>query len=475
MAESTAARVGDGGEPRFELRVSDDAMEVLLTCDVESLERGDIYQRVLAELQRLEVKVVRDRMELLLRAETTLADGLGVGFEDEPVAAGTRPTPPQDGRTEWSKDYFNTQYVVDPQTGAIDFTRRLGDPSVEDGEVIAILHPPVPGTPGSDVFGNPIPVPNPKTDHAMAGEYVVFDPAVNGLKATRAGRISRADGKIHVDNVYEILTDLGGETGSVSHKGTVIVHGDIEDNYVLEATEDVEVKGTIRECKITCGGNLTAVGGITSNFKGSIHVEGACQTRYAIQTHLECKGPITVEKEIYQTTTRTLSSISCPKGRIVGGKAVATQGIDVGEAGSKVGTPTHFVIEADPSTRAKIFECRSRIDASQKALNDLYDKFRHLKPQVESFGAAGAVALAKTQEDIDRVEAEMLEATNEIQALLSAQKEDKNARIIVRACAHPGVVFRIFSFELAVDGEIEGPFVAHLDWQKMEIAIRSGK
>lgn len=473
MAETSAAAQAQSPAPRFELEVVDDRMRVVLTCDREILLQGDIYPRVLAELQALKVKVIRDRRELQARIEAVLAAPEG-GLEAEPVAEGTPPVPTTDAWTEWSKDYFDTHYVVDPETGRIDFTRRVGDPSVDEGELLAILHPGKPGVPGSDVFGNPIPVSEPKGNHPAAGDHVVFDAEANGLRATRAGRVSRDEKGIHVDNVYEILTDVGSETGSVSHKGTVIVHGDVDDSYVLEATEDVEVRGTIRECRITCGRNLAAVGGITSNFKGSVRIKGACQARYVIQSNLDCDGPVTVEKEIYQTATHTFASVFCPKGRIVGGKTVACRGIEVGEAGSKSATPTHLVIEADPSTRAKIAECKATIDTAQKKLGDLYDKFRHLKSELESFGAAGEAALTKTQAEIDRVEEQMLSATDAIQALIDQQKADRSVRILVHSRVYPGVILRILGHEMRVDTEIGGPFVARLDWSKMEVALASG-
>ncbi|MCA9754476.1 MAG: DUF342 domain-containing protein [Candidatus Eisenbacteria bacterium] len=473
MTESTAQKLDPETEPKFELRVTDDSMRVLLTCDRSLLEGRDLYGRVLAGLQALKVKVIRDRMDLLARAELVLSEGDG-GFVDEPVAEGTPAIPSEDARVEWSKDYFNTQYVVDPDTGQIDFTRRVGDPSVEDGELVAVFHDAKPGVPGSDVFGNVTQVAPPKTELPTAGDHVEFDEEAHGLRATRPGRISREENRIHVDNVYEILTDVGGETGSISHKGTVIVHGEIDDSYVLEATEDVEVRGTIHECRITCGGNLAAMGGITSNYKGTIRVEGTCQTRYAIQTNLDCNGQITVEKELYQTATHTFEGVTCPRGRIVGGKTIASKGIEVGEAGSKSGTPTHLVIEADPATRAKIAECRASIDSAQKKLNGLYDRFRQLKSQLDSFGAAGEAALAKTQEDIDAVEEQMLESTTAIQELLEKQKLDKTARILVRDKAYQGVIFRILGHELRIDTQIGGPFVARLDWQKMEVTLQSG-
>ncbi|MCH7865430.1 MAG: DUF342 domain-containing protein, partial [Proteobacteria bacterium] len=214
----------------------------------------------------------------------------------------------------------------------IRFRSRLGDgASVEEGQHLATVSPPISGKEGKDVFGNRVKVRRAQKARIRTGKNVRKEGEWD-YYADCAGRIRWEGHALHVDNVYTIPGDVDLKTGDVTHPGAVIVQKDVGEGAEIVADGDVEVYGIVEKATIKCGGSLTVRGGIVGGENCTIKVGGSLQALYIMDAHVEAVGDVEVEKEILQSVLTTDGNVLIPRGRIVGGRIAARSEVLVGQA-----------------------------------------------------------------------------------------------------------------------------------------------
>ena len=148
--------------PIFHLRLAKDKMSIHLDCRVHEDNLDLLVEEVQKELIGLGVQEPPDLNELKETLKRTAAEGDDPNLKDFVLIQGYPPTPPVDSKIEWAGDFFNTGFVVNPVTGAIDYRRRAAQLSVAEGQMLAQVIPPKEGTPGRNALGKetraPIPV-----------------------------------------------------------------------------------------------------------------------------------------------------------------------------------------------------------------------------------------------------------------------------------------------------------------------------
>lgn len=216
---------------------------------------------VLEELSALGVQAEVDR-EAILRA---LEGPAGVATV---IARGTPPVEGDNGRVEL---LFPTEVVTtnhDDEKTRVDWRTRMVFPEAVLGQNLAILHPPVPGVPGTTVTGEEIP---PRKVHPailLAGPGVEVVPS--GLEdgavavATRPGMPTAvSQGRAVLVKVAPVVTfprdiDLG--IGNVKIQGSAAVQGSIQEGCTVIASESVLVGGNVDAAEVMAGRDVT-VGG----------------------------------------------------------------------------------------------------------------------------------------------------------------------------------------------------------------------
>ena len=127
--EDTKTQTNPEVKAIFELKVTEDKLNVLLSCSSVTGNVETFAEQVLNRLEKINVKAKPDIetfLKVLKEAQTKNKD-----IVDYALIKGVPPVMPVHGKIEWSDDYFNEAYYVDPETKRIDFHRRLGDPNVE--------------------------------------------------------------------------------------------------------------------------------------------------------------------------------------------------------------------------------------------------------------------------------------------------------------------------------------------------------
>jgi len=450
----------------FSLRVTDDRLSVLLTCAVDLEHPEPLAKRILEEMRALGLPDVPRQQQLAgWLLETARGDPR---LEDVPLVEGEPPVPPVHGKVEWAGNFFDTGFVIDEKTGAIDYRTRAAQNSVEEGQLLAKLIPPKEGRDGRDVFGNLIDVGKAKRVRIQLGRNVkVGDDGA--YYASREGRI-RWDAKgLSVDEILIIKGSIGLKSGHITHPGAVIVEKDIEAECRVQADGDIEVKGTIEEADVDAGGNLSVRNGIMGG-GAHIKVNGNVHAKFIVEANIEAGEDIVVEREIRHSVLKTRGAVIIRHGQIIGGETAALGGIDVGQSGGVSCVPTVLragedfrLAEESAEKGARLPELEAELKRIHAAVDPLTARQRTLSPKRRE-------ALSKLLDNVGELEDAIRAIHAEIDELKKASEARAKHRIIVRSKMYPETIFRIKDSQLRVKETLLGPARASFFKDKVELS-----
>ncbi|SYZ74390.1 hypothetical protein TRIP_C90018 [Candidatus Zixiibacteriota bacterium] len=452
----------------FEIKIAGDGLSVLLSLDRSILQNGNWHGLVEEKMKEMGILSPPDWE----RADAVINESGQDRIVDIVVASGIPPVPSEDGRLEWTDDYFTAGYYVDPVTKRTDFHQKVEKTSVEKGQLLVRMIPSRPGKDGQDVYGLPIKVSRPHNIELRSGPNVLWDATENGYRAKTSGKV-RLSGKIlDVDEVFYVAGDIGLETGNIKHTGQIAVNGNIEANFKVEATGGVDVHGMLFASDINCGGNLTAREGINENNTKRVIVGGNTVAKYILNGVVECGGNVVVGTEIFQSFIKCCGEVRCD-GRIVGGEIVSGQGITVNEAGSKANVKTTLVAGVN-------FTLMEKLKKNNEDIIGLKETIKKLSPILKKLKAGMAALTAAQKEGLMEIEFKITEADEEINSLEEQNKNirkeifaNKDAYITILGTVYPGVTLRIFDSQYTVENALLGPIEARLDRMTAEIALSS--
>lgn len=467
--ENSVDKHPESSEPGCELTVTEDRMAVLLNCPYEFVAESDAIETILAEIKSKKVQAEPDK-ETLERA-IDRARSTASGISDLIVASGREPVLPVDGTIEWHEDYFTEGYHIDPDTKLIDFHRRIGNPSVEQDELLVTVTRGKPGKDGVDVYGRVISVRKPKEVSLRFGPNVYWDESVSGFRAKCPGRVRLRRQELDVDPICYVKNGVGIESGNIEHKGKVVIEGNVEMDFAVEATGDIEIRGLAYPSDIICGGNLAVRGGINGHPSKKIDIRGNILAQYIMNATVRSDGNVLSNNEIIHCEIVTSGEVNCNRGRIVGGKIHATRGITVGEAGAPNKTRTLLIAGIDLKLQDSLRTIIAEIERLERAMATLETAYRKLKSNLKVFGRVGKEKMAV-------IEHKLSEGTEEIDRLIAEKEAVRNqladhrrAEIHILKMVHPGVILRICDCQHIVQDALMGPLVACYDRTKCSVEL----
>ena len=442
---------GDG----FLLRMSKDRMRVTLECDTAGRDLDELAQAVLGRLSKFHLAKPPALEHLQRKLREAVAQSPLLEAAD--ILTGTLPRPPEDGRIDWSADFFNPGFELDEATGRINFRRRLGKRNVVAGQLLATVVEPVKGINGIDLMGNLVRVPQPRRCKIRTGENVEAGEAGLNYFATLAGRIRWCQELLSVDKVFDIEGDVGLGTGDVSHDGAVLVHGDILQGSRLEAIGDVEVMGTLECAHIQTGGALHVHGGITGNEHTRIVAAGGVQARFILDAHILASGDVTVENEIVHSTISTRGAVYVPTGRLVGGEINALGGVDAGQIGSAASVPTTVIAGEDHSLEGQLAILKNKLRLATENVDRIHNTLAPLRGKIAHLPEKSKEALRALLENLPAMEAAVTELKEAIAGVHAASEAQSRHVILIRVHLYPESRLRIHGETLHVSEELPGP------------------
>lgn len=178
------------------------------------------------------------------------------------VAEGTPPKPATAAKLEMvfapdelAAALFHSEEDTDGEYAAI--------PSVKRGDIIAVKHPFAEGVPGYDVYGRLLPAEAPEDIYIAAKEQT--REAGGNIIALSAGR-PRVTGiglkTFDIPAAHIVEGCVNADTGHILFSGDVAVHGDVEEDMIIEAIGNVYIFGSVRRASIAATGSIFVRGSV---------------------------------------------------------------------------------------------------------------------------------------------------------------------------------------------------------------------
>lgn len=183
------------------------------------------------------------------------------------VATGIAPQEGQDGYLEMKVDSKIKRRLKKDEIGNIDFRDSRVIPVVEAGDILGLIHSPIPGSTGRSVTNQPI-QPTPVMSITFYPDKGV-KLEKNQIIATRSGR-PRISQKAHIVKASVIPQfiqegNVGLASGNIQFFGDVEVRGEVEETMLVEAGNDVFIYSSINRSTITAGNSIVSGGNVANS------------------------------------------------------------------------------------------------------------------------------------------------------------------------------------------------------------------
>ncbi|MFC4557776.1 flagellar assembly protein A [Virgibacillus kekensis] len=230
------------------------------------------------------------------------------------IATGRKTKSGKNGSLEIKVNTDSKTVLQEDESGNINFRETRILPTVDMGETLGIIYPPMPGRPGISVLGKHLP---PKPVHPVnikAGKGVIV--VEDKLIATESGRPSiQQRGHLVKASIMPKLIHEGNvniSSGNIRFDGDVEITGEVEENMVVESGSDIIVHQTVNDAVVTASNSVVTYGNVASSVitagKSSMLIAELGQLLETM--HYQTEKIISVIKQLTQATAFKSSDFS---------------------------------------------------------------------------------------------------------------------------------------------------------------------
>lgn len=283
---------------------------------------------------------------------------------------------PVDGRDAYIAYNFETDTsklkLKESDTGQIDFKELNLIQNVVEGQPLAQKMAAQRGKGGKTIMGRYLEAKNGKDISIPLGENVKLDADGVTVLAACSGEVLLVAGKITVEPVKE-LKGVNIKTGNITYFGTVIVRGDVEDGFNVKADGNIEIYGSVGNCKIEAGGDVVISAGMMGRDEGSVTTPKNVYARFIQNAKVEAEQVI-VNDNIMNAEVTAMKKIILKgkRAQIIGGHLFATEEISAKNIGSPGGgTETILEVGFDPKAKQRLLELQEAQGTLVKELEEV--------------------------------------------------------------------------------------------------------
>lgn len=363
--------------------------------------------------------------------------------------------------------------------GNIDYHRLNLFENVVAGQPIAKLHPPGTGIPGKDVLGHPIPATDGKPASVRVGQNVSLDETDGQFYAEEDGRIEFDGSRIILKTDYEVHGDVDYNIGIIDFVGNVHISGAVREGFHVRGRKSVTVHGPVEACTVESDGNILLLGGMTGKGEGRIHGGALVKAKYINDVYVEAKGNVEVQNEMVGSTVLSSGRIEIPRGSIIGGRAMAFQGVEAGTLGSDLGVNTRVEAGLDWTTETQVEAIDERIDILTVKIDTAHEEVEPMldnKAILLGMGDQERDLLQGLLEQLRDMRHELAELEERRAGLMGeAELEGRINQINVNTHLHPGVLLRFPETSATIKDGKKGPLTIREDKRRSLVQITEQK
>lgn len=346
------------------------------------------------------------------------------------VAEGTKPVNGKDAKIIYNFETDTSKVKIKEKDGKVDFKEMNMIQNVVEGQVLAKKVPRDEGTDGRTVTGKVLPAKPGKDAEIGVGKNVKLSEDGQTLVATTNGQVLLSAGKVNVEPVYVVQGDVNMKVGNVTHLGTVIVKGNVDDGFKVKASGNIEVMGTVGKSEIDAEGDIVVHQGITGKNEGKVVSGKSVWAKFIENSIVEVEQNVVATDGIINSRVDANKNIVCmgrgKRAKIVGGHLRAAEEVRAETYGSTAGAETIIEVGYDPKSKEKLAEMEERkaeleSEAEEVNLNvRTLAKMRKQKKKLSEEKEKYLKELLKKKKKMDNELEELADEINEIQEYLTS-------------------------------------------------------
>lgn len=322
--------------------------------------------------------------------------------------------------------YISYNFETDPkklkaqvdEEGKVDYKKLNQIQNVIADQPLAQKIPAERGKGGKTLYGRYLEAKNGKDIQIQLGANVKLDRDGVTIKAEIDGEVMLVNGKVTVEPV-KYLDAVNVKTGDVKFVGTVIIKGNVQEGYKVEAT-NIEVNGIVDKSRLEATGNIIVRQGIFGKGEGFIKAGKSLWAKFINDTTVEVEENVIVSDSIVNSNVTAMKNIVLrgKKAQIIGGHLMATEEICARKVGSPGGgTETILEVGVDPRAKKRLEELQNMQAKSTKEYENCDLDIQTLEQQKKlrkKLPQEKEEKLKTLKERCEQISAELEEMTEEI-------------------------------------------------------------
>jgi uncharacterized protein (DUF342 family) len=312
-----------------------------------------------------------------------------------------------------------------------------------------VITPPEDGIEGMTVTGRVLSAAKGKPSKLPKGRNTRISEDGMKLLAAKNGRVEYAAGLITVSDVLTISGDVDMSIGNIDFPGDVEIRGNVISGLTVQASGNIEIRGTVEAASIIAGKNIVLKTGIQSIGKGMLQAGGDITARFIEKSTAFAKRNIIADYIGHSTVTAVGSVLMNGKyQKIVGSTVRAGKEI----IAKYVGANTVIEIGVSPEMRGRLAELENRC-AEMKAQIDKIESVAGLLPtDINSDMPPFHQKLIQAKEQLDQ---DYAVCSDEIWMLRTVLSEKSGGRVHVTSTIEQDVKLIIDSAQYILKSSID--------------------
>ena len=272
------------------------------------------------------------------------------------------------------------KFLLNSKTNQINYKELNLIENVVKDQLLAEKIEATPSKEGSDLFGNKINAEDGRDIHFeyTQGKGTYIDKKTNKLLySSEDGQVVYADGKLRVEPIYEIHGDVGPKTGNIDFNGSVIVHGNILDNYSIKSKKSIEIIGTVQKAKLEAQENIIIQGGCSGKSE-IISLKESVFVKFVQSSTVDAYKNVFVSQGIINSNISAGIKVICAgkKSSIIGGFIKVKELIVTSTLGSDTAPKTTLEMGYSPN----LIKEKHKLE---KNIQNLLTEYKKLKKDIK--------------------------------------------------------------------------------------------
>ncbi len=369
-------------------------------------------------------------------------------------------TPPVNGTDAWIEYFFNTNHNLRPkknEDGTVDYRELNTISHVEKGQVLAKLHPAIPGKPGKDVYGGPINGRQEKNLKLEYGNNITLSEDKTEIYSNVTGHASLVNQKVFVADVFEVPADVDNTTGNIVYDGNVSIKGNVKSGFSVRARGDIIIDGVVEAAFLSAGGQIIVKRGINGMGKGKVEAEDSLIAKFIENATVVSGGFIETGCILHsQVSAGADIRVRGKKGFVSGGVIRAGNVIEAQTIGSAMGTVTNIEVGVQPSVKERYGELQEEVAEIVKEIEKMKPILVNFNEKLQRKETVSAERIQQVQQIAQnfRREKELLaRKKEELKMLREKIQISTNAKVKIKGSVYPGACITISDVSLNIKQE----------------------